>query len=227
MFLKPQKEDFKVIGYYLGKISVGLGITMLAPLFTAFLFRELNPAFDFISGISVSLALGCLLTFFRPKKTDLSLINGVLIAGISWLLAMVLSAIPLFLSGHYVSFLDSLFETMSGLTTTGLSLTQDLDHLAHSYNLWRHVTHFLGGQGVVVIALAFFIRGVSGAFSLYVGEARDEKILPNVISTARFIWLVTLVYFLLGGVVLTIIGLRMGIGPGRSIFHAVCIFMAG
>ena len=227
MFLKPQKEDFKIIGYYLGKISAGLGITMLAPLFTAFLFRELNPALDFISGISVSLALGCLLTFFRPKKTDLSLINGVLIAGISWLLAMALSAIPLFLSGHYVSFLDSLFEMMSGFTTTGLSLTQDVDHLAHSYNLWRHVTQFIGGQGVVIIALAFFIKGVSGAFSLYVGEARDEKILPNVISTARFIWLVTLVYFLLGGAVLTFIGLRLGIGPGRSIFHAVCIFMAG
>lgn len=227
MFLKPQKEDFRVIGYYLGKISVGLGITMLVPLFTAFVFKELNPALDFISGIGVSLALGCLLTFFRPKKTDLSLVNGVLIAGISWLLAMVLSAVPLFLSGHYVSFLDSLFEMMSGLTTTGLSLTQDLDHLAHSYNLWRHTTHFLGGQGVVVIALAFFIKGVSGAFSLYLGEARDEKILPNVISTARFIWLVTLVYFLLGATVLTIIGLRLGIGPGRAVFHAICIFMAG
>jgi len=226
MFLKPRKEDFQIIGYYLGKLSAGLGIAMLLPLAAAFYYREWNAALDFIVGATIALILGCLLTLVRPRKTDLSWANGVVIAGLSWLVAMFLAAVPLYLSGHYQAFVDALFETMSGFATTGLSLTVDLDHLPQSYNLWRHTTQFLGGQGIVVIALTFFIRGVSGAFSLFVGEARDEKLLPNVISTARFIWLVTLVYLILGAGTLTLIGLRLGLTLDRSFFHGLCVFMA-
>lgn len=227
MLIKPQKEDFKVISYYLGKISCGLAITMLLPLLAAFGYQEWVPAFDFISGASVALIVGCLLTINQPKRTDLSWSNGIVVAGLSWLLAMVLAAVPLYLSGHFGSFLDSLFEAMSGFATTGLSLTKDVDHMAQSHNLWRHFTQFLGGQGIVVIALTFFVAKTSGVFSLYVGEARDEKILPNVVSTARFIWLVTFAYLFLGVASLTIIGLQLGLSSMRSFFHGLCIFMAG
>ncbi|MFH0795823.1 MAG: TrkH family potassium uptake protein [Candidatus Omnitrophota bacterium] len=227
MLIKPQKEDFKIISYYLGEISGGLAITMFLPLIAAFCYQEWVPALDFISGAGVALIVGCLLTINRPKRTDLSWSNGIVIAGLSWLLAMVLAAVPLYLSGHFGSFLDSLFETMSGFATTGLSLTRDVDHMAQSYNLWRHFTQFLGGQGIVVIALTFFVAKTSGVFSLYVGEARDEKILPNVVSTARFIWLVTFTYLFLGVASLTIIGLQLGLSTMRSFFHGLCIFMAG
>ncbi len=115
---------------------------------------------------------------------------------------------------------------MSGFATTGLALVQNLDHLSYTHNFWRHLIMFIGGQGIVIIALSFFVRGFSGAFKMYVGEARDEKILPNVIHTARFIWLVSITYLILGTLALGIAGLLGGMKPLNAFFHGACLFMA-
>jgi trk system potassium uptake protein TrkH len=114
---------------------------------------------------------------------------------------------------------------MSGLATTGLTLVQDLDHLSYTHNLWRHLIMFIGGQGIVIVALSFFVKGHSGAFKMYVGEARDEKILPNVVHTSRFIWLVSIVYLVLGTLSLGVTGLMNGLRPFNAFFHGACIFM--
>jgi len=115
---------------------------------------------------------------------------------------------------------------MSGFATTGLTIVQDLDHLSYSHNLWRHVVMFIGGQGIVIVALSFLVRGAAGAFRIYVGEGREEKILPNVISTARFIWLVSITYLVLGTAALAGAAVYEGIPLKNAIFHGVCIFMA-
>jgi trk system potassium uptake protein TrkH len=98
--------------------------------------------------------------------------------------------------------------------------------MSMSHNLWRHLIMFIGGQGIVIVALAFFVKGFSGAFRMYVGEARDERVLPNVIHTARFIWLVSFVYLFLGTVSLGITGILNGMQPLNAFFHGACIFMA-
>jgi len=85
---------------------------------------------------------------------------------------------------------------------------------------------FIGGQGIVIVALSFFVKGRSGAFKMYVGEARDERILPNVVNTSRFIWLVSIVYLVLGTLSLGITGLLNGMRPLNAFFHGVCVFMA-
>jgi trk system potassium uptake protein TrkH len=139
---------------------------------------------------------------------------------------MLLGAIPLYLSGHWQSYLDSCFEAMSGFATTGLVLVQDLDHLSYTHNLWRHLIMFIGGQGIVIVALSFFVKGLSGAFKMYVGEARDERIMPNVIHTSRFIWLVSTVYLILGTLSLGITGVLNGMKPFNAFFHGACVFMA-
>ncbi|MEK6714437.1 MAG: potassium transporter TrkG, partial [Candidatus Omnitrophota bacterium] len=109
---------------------------------------------------------------------------------------------------------------------TGLTLVQDLDHLSFTHNLWRHLIMFIGGQGIVIVALSFFVKGLSGAFKMYVGEARDERVLPNVVQTARFIWLVSIVYLILATLALGITGILNGMSPPNAFFHGVCIFMA-
>jgi len=146
----------------------------------------------------------------------------------AWVGCMFLGAVPLVLSGHWGSYLDACFEAMSGLATTGLVLVKDLDHLSHAANFWRHLLMFLGGQGVIVVAISLLFRHSPGAFPLYVGEAREEKILPNVIETAKFIWLVSFVYFVLGTALLSAAG-RFAVGlPWKdAVFHGVCFFMAG
>jgi trk system potassium uptake protein len=226
MILKPRLEDLKIIGFYLGKIILGLAFTMAIPILTGLCFGELNPALDFLISIEISVFLGLLLIKACYTDKDLNWMQGMIVVSLSWVVAMFLGAIPLYLSGHWKSFLDACFDAMSGFATTGLTLVQDLDHMSYTHNLWRHLIMFLGGQGIVVIALSFFVRGFSGAFKMYVGEARDEKILPNVVHTSRFIWLVSIVYLMLGTIALGITGIFNGMKPLNSFFHGACIFMA-
>ncbi len=226
MILKPELEDYRIIGYYLGKVTIGLGILMVIPFILGLAYSEYQPAVDFLLSISITLLLGYSLTAVCHTKKDLATMHAMSVASISWLVAMFVSAIPIYLSGHFGSYLDACFEAMSGYATTGLSLAVDLDHMAYSHNFWRHFTMFIGGQGIVVIALTFLFKGTAGAFRIYVGEARDEKILPNVIDTARFIWLVSFVYLAIGSTALSISGIMGGLKPAKAIFDSVCIFMA-
>ena len=199
---------------------------MAAPIIVALCFGEINPALDFFIGIETSVLLGLLLVKICHTDKDLSWMQGMIVVSLSWLAAMILGAIPLYLSGHWKSFLDACFDSMSGFATTGLILVQDLDHLSYTHNFWRHFIMFLGGQGIVVVALSFFVRGFSGALKMYVGEARDEKIMPNVINTSRFIWLVSIVYLILGTLALGLTGIFSGMKPLNSFFQGACNFMA-
>jgi len=226
MLLRPQREDLKNIGYYLGKIILGLGLIMLVPLIVGIVFGEINPTLDFLISIELTLTLGLLLTKLCFTEKDLNWMQGMIIVSLSWLVAMFLGALPLYLSGHWKSYLDACFDAMSGFATTGLALVQDLDHLSYTHNLWRHLIMFIGGQGIVIVALSFFVKSFSGAFKMYVGEARDERVLPNVIHTARFIWLVSIVYLILGTLALGIVGILNGMKATNAFFHGACVFMA-
>ncbi|MDP2924352.1 MAG: potassium transporter TrkG [Candidatus Omnitrophota bacterium] len=228
MLIKPHLKDFKVIGYYIGGITVVLGMVMFIPFVIGLLFfQEWQPSFNFLIAADIAIFCGLVLTWICKTSEDLNMGQGMVVVSASWLVAMALSAIPLYLSGHYKSFLDSCFETMSGLTTTGLTLVQDLNHLSYTHNLWRHMGPFLGGQGIVIIALAFFTSGSSGSLKMYFGEGRDEKLFPNVMHTARFIWLISIVYLIIGTLALGIVGMRIGLKPFSAFFNGACIFMAG
>jgi trk system potassium uptake protein len=226
MILKPNLEDVKIIGFYLSKIILALAITMVLPLALSLCLGEFSPFLDFLIGIEVSIIVGIVLRYFCRTDKDLKWMHGMIVVSLSWIVAMVLAAVPLYLSGHWKSFLDTCFDTMSGFATTGLALVQNLDHMSYGHNLWRHLIMFIGGQGIVIVALSFFVKGFSGAFKMYVGEARDERILPNVIQTSRFIWLVSIVFLILGTVALGVTGILNGMRPFNAFFHGVCIFMA-
>lgn len=226
MILKPAADDYKIIGHYLGKITIGLGLIMIIPLAIAFVYAEMEPAVDYLLSIALTIFLGVALTAVCHTQKDLESSHAMCVAALSWLVAMFVSAVPLFMSGHFNSYLDACFEAMSGYATTGLTLANNLDHMSYAHNFWRHLTMFIGGQGIVVIALTFLFRGTAGAFRIYVGEARDEKILPNVIETARFIWLVSIVYLILGSAALSAVAIGGGLSPAKAVFDSVCVFMA-
>jgi trk system potassium uptake protein len=226
MVLKPRLEGIKIVGYYLGKIITGFAFTLLVPISIGLAFAELNPALDFIIALEIALLCGFILTKLCFTEKDLNWMQGMILVSISWLAVTLLGAIPLYLSGHWGTYLDACFDAMSGFATTGLTLVQDLDHLSYAHNIWRHLIMFVGGQGIIIVALALFVKGYSGAFKMYVGEARDEKIMPNVVHTSRFIWMVSIVYLILGTLALGAIGTWDGMKPVNAFFHGACIFMA-
>ncbi len=226
LLLRARFRDLRVISFYLGKIIIAIGFCMIVPMAISFFLEEYNVVYDFAIGLSVALISGCFLLAFCKTDENLNWAQGMVTVALAWIFAMIIAAVPLFLSGNFTCFLDACFETMSGFATTGLSLIQDLDHVSFGHNFWRHFIMFIGGQGIVVFALSFFVSGVSGAFRLYVGEGRDERVLPNVISTARFIWLLSFVYLIICSLMLAFIGLGAGMPFWLSLFDGVCLFMA-
>lgn len=229
MIFRPQLKDFKVIGFFFGKIILGLGLWFIIPMVTAIIFKEQDAFLDFSISFVFSICLGLLLSLicYIPKdKRNLDWVHGMVVVALSWVVAMFLGAIPMWLSGHWLSFLDACLDAMSGFTTTGLTLAQDIDHISYSCNLWRHLTAFIGGQGIVIIVLSFLTGTERGSYSLYMGEGREERILPNLIQTARFIWLVSFVYLVLGSLALAISMRASGIPWVDSFFQGICIFIA-
>ncbi|MDI6799409.1 MAG: potassium transporter TrkG [Actinomycetota bacterium] len=225
MIQRPRIPDYKNIAFYAGKIIFGVGLLMILPLITAIIFAEWSPALDFLIGIFSCFTFGISMQLFFRSEHDLSWLQGMVVVSFSWLLAMLLGAIPHYLSGHFGSFLDACFDLMSGYTTTGLFLLQDLDHVSHAMNMWRHLLTYAGGQGIIVVALTFLVSGSGSAFKIYVGEGKDEKLLPNIIQTARAIWLISLSYLFLGSLILWVITIFDGMTPTRGLLHAIWIFM--
>lgn len=226
MLIRPDRDDLRVIGFYLGRIVYGLGVLQLLPLVAAAMLRDWNDVTALAIGASIALAVGRTSEVRLRTRDPLDWSHGLVTVALAWLVGPLVIAVPLYLSGHFGGFLDAYFDAMSGLTTSGLTLVQDLDHLSDSMQLLRHLTHFAGGQGIVVIVLTVFASAASQVGTLYVGEGREDRIVPNVVRTARFIYRVAFAYLLVGVPALTIAGYAAGLSPGRSLFHAVNIFMA-
>lgn len=225
MLIRPGREDFRIVAFALGRIFTIVAVASILPLTWSVLGREWHPFASFLLMIGVFAALGQVCLWFRPADDRLDWSHGMVVVALTWLFVPVIGSIPFVFSGHYGSPIDAVFDAMSGLTTTGLALVQDLDHLAPSLNFWRHLLHFLGGQGIIIAALVLFAGG--GGLTLYYGEARDERILPSVRSTARFIWTVALVHLIVGVMALGLIAHQfLGFDWKRAFFHALMVFFA-
>lgn len=226
MLVRPVADDFRLIGFYLGRIFLVVAGASLLPLIWAGMAREWHPFGSFLLMVGIFALLGAVGVGLGPEETKLNWSHGMVVVALTWLLVPLIGAVPLLLSGHFGRPLDAFFDAMSGLTTTGLSLLGDVDHLASSLNFWRHLLQFLGGQGIILAALSIFAG--TGGITLYFGEARDERILPSVTSTARFIWAVSVVHLIFGVISLGLVGwLLLGFDPDRALFHGLMTFFAG
>lgn len=214
--------------YYIGLIITALGALQLLPALVSAFYSEWRILVIFLATASITVlaGVGMIIGGSRYKSVRLSFGEGTVVASGAWLLGTLLCALPYYFSGNYLSYLDCCFDVMSGLTTTGLCLVQDMDHLSNGINMWRHLLTFVGGQGMVVLALTFLMKDQSVAYKMYVGEGKDEKLFPNAVSTSRQIWLISLIYLAIGTVVMTIAFIFEGLAPDRAFLHAMWIFMS-
>jgi trk system potassium uptake protein TrkH len=226
MVSRPRLEDFKLICGYTGKVIVGVGLLAAIPMLAAAAFGEWAVAVDFAVCLGSACALGWTMAALGATKARPTWLHGMVTAAFSWLAVMAIAAVPYGLSGHYKSYLDCMFDVMSGFTTTGMTLIQDLDHVSVGLNMWRHLLTFVGGQGVIVLALSFLVRDAGGGYKLYVGEAKDERLFPSVLHTAKVIWKISLVYLVLGTAVLWTVGIAIGLGPVSALLHGMWIYMS-
>ncbi|MDX1659463.1 MAG: potassium transporter TrkG [Nitriliruptorales bacterium] len=226
MLIRPDRDDFRTIGFYVGKVLTGVGVLLLLPLVFAVPAGDWNSATALLIGAAIAIIVGRTSEALLFTRQELDWSHGLVSVAVSWLLGPLFVAIPLFLSGHFASYLDAYFDAMSGLTTSGLATIQDLDHLSRSMNLLRHLTHFAGGQGIVIVVLTMFATSGAQVGTLYVAEGRDERIVPNVVRTARFIYGVALAYAVVGTAALTWAASAAGLRLPTALYHGFNLFMA-
>lgn len=220
MWQRFSSTDLRIIAHYLGWLIAYSGIAMLIPMALGVFFGEWEAAARYMvcAGTACLIGLGLVLTDISPGR--LSSQQALAVTGFAWLIISLMAAVPLFLSGHYHSYLDSLFESVSAFTTTGATVTQDLDHMSNADNMWRFTMEFLGGLGLAVIGLS--LGGVSHAASgLYKSEGRSEHIIPNLRNSARMMIRTSVVIVLTSTVVCTVIMLGKDLSLENSVLHSL------
>ncbi|WP_041367282.1 TrkH family potassium uptake protein [Natranaerobius thermophilus] len=196
-----------IIGY-IGVILLGLSIALLLPLIFLFIFGEESILVrSFLIPAVFSALLGFIMsTPIRKGNNDshLTLHEGGVIVVLSWLMVTFISAFPFLLSGE-LNFTQALFESVSGWTTTGLSVV-DESEIANTLIFWRSLMQYLGGAGIAVTLLAAII-GPSGGMGLYSAEGRSDKLLPNVFKSIKLIIIIYLGYTFSGIILYMIVGM--------------------
>ena len=226
MWQKFTFRDLRVIVKFLGVLVTFSAGAMCIPLVVALAMREWSSAAHYIVGIGVALCMGSLMRLAHVKKAKLTTQQALAVTGFAWLLLAVTGSVPLALSGHFGSYLDAFFESMSSWTTTGASLAQDVDHMSFADNTWRFTMQCIGGQGVVVIALSLGLFGRAVDSSLYESEGRSEHVIPNIMQTTRFIVKLSAVVGVAGLIVFTILCLAIGMEPVRAFFNGLWLSVA-
>lgn len=224
MLVRPDTDDVRLIGLFTGRVVALTGVVMLLPALVGWWRGELHDALGFVIGAALAVIIGAAAELGLRTRAVLQASHALAVVALSWLVVAFVAAVPLFLSGHYPTFLDAYFDAMSGFATAGLAVINDVDHVSDAVNLWRHLMQFMGGQGLVLVALTIFAG--AGLTGLYFGEGREERILPNVRNSARFIWRVALVWGALGTAAFWLTFWSLGLPPVEAGLHAVMMFMA-
>lgn len=202
-----------------------IGSTALSKLPSALLALALgeDTVDVYFSSALVSGAIGIALYWpNRRVRYDLRLRDGFLIVTLTWVAASLVSALPLWLGPPHLSYTDAVFEATSGLTTTGATVIGNLDVLPKSVLLYRQVLQFLGGMGIVILAVAILPMLKIGGTQLFraetTGPSRDSKLTPRIAETAKALWLVYVGLMLLCAGAFWV--------AGMSLFDAICHAMS-
>lgn len=202
--------NLRLIAKALGLLLILLAMAMILPLIACVFYGDgANQAFALSAALT--LALGTILFVgFYGASGKLPGRSAILLVGMVWVSFTLLAALPLYLSGTYTTPVDALFESASGITTTGASVLADIEALPHGVKLWRSLIQYLGGMGVIVLSIAILpLLGVGG-MELYKAEApgpTSDKLTARISETARALWLLYLVLAVLETLVLCTLGM--------------------
>lgn len=212
---------------FLGVLMLFCGGFMSLTLIAAVIFKE-----DVLGELTIcsllTLAVGALMYFGtkRSKGTDLKKREGFFVVVTGWLLMSMLGCLPYLLTGSIDTVTNAWFETMSGFTTTGASILNDIEAMPKSVLLWRSLTQWIGGMGIIVLAVAILPLLGIGSVQLFAAEApgiSPEKISPRIADTAKRLWLL----YILLTVSETVLLKLAGMGVFDAINHALTTVSTG
>lgn len=210
--------NIKAVLRIVSPVIAAIGVAMLGSSIVSLLYHE-NPSPLLVGAVSALLWSGVVWLLTRTTKIDkLDVREGCAIATLSWLLACLFGALP-FYTMHYVSpqlvvtFTDSFFEAVSGFTTTGASIFSDVEVLPKGILFWRSLTHWFGGMGIVVFAIAILpklgIGGMHGFRMESPGPLKSDKLVPRISETGRILYTVYLAVTIIMVVVMLLAGVNL------------------
>ena len=208
--------NFRMIKNILGWILIFEAAFLLIPLLTAIIYKE-EVFYAYLISIGICLLFGALLIWQKPKSKTLYSREGFIIVSLSWIVLSLFGALPLFISKETPSYIDALFEIVSGLTTTGSSIIPKVEELSHASLIWRSFTNWIGGMGVLVFVMAFI--PLSGGNNMHIMKAESpgpsvSKLVPRVKTTALILYLIY--------IALTIVEFILLIFGDMNVFEALC-----
>ena len=201
--------NFKMIARMLGLVLVCLAGLMILPVVTGLYFHETDAAAAFLCVAVITALLGYFCLRSKPETTELYAREGFAAVGLVWLTVSLLGSLPAYLCGDIPSYVDALFESVSGFSTTGATVLTDMESMSRSCMLWRLFSQWIGGMGVLVFMMA--VMPMSGEHSMHIMRAEFPgpsvgKLVPRARETAMILYLiyisltaVSLVLYKIGG----------------------------
>lgn len=223
---RPTAADVRHVWGLVGRVLLGIGALHVPAIAVGVLTGSWNETSALLAGAATAVLLGAWLATGIAADRDLAWAEGMVTVALSWLVAPLPVAVSLYLAGPAGSLVDGYFDAMSGLTTSGLSVLQDIDHAGAATQVLRHLLHFAGGQGIILVVLMLVATGGPHVGTLLVGEGREERLLPNAVRTARQVYLIAALWGVVGTAVLFVVLQLVGFSPGRALLHAAALFMA-
>jgi trk system potassium uptake protein TrkH len=208
--------NIRIVLYMLGMLLLFLAFSFLLPVFVS-LFYEREIIYPFLSAALIAAVAGGAFVATCRCKDELKTRDGFALVTLSWIAFALIGALPFYFSGYIPSYTDAFFETMSGFTTTGASILQDIERLPHGLLFWRSFTHWIGGMGIILLSLAILpLLGVGG-MQLYKAEVpgpEHDRLSPRLKDTAKILWEVYLLISIIEAGLLYL--------AGMNLFDAIC-----
>ena len=219
--------NYRIIINVVSALTVITGISMSSCIVAGYIMQDPNEhLYKFSIASFIAIVTG-IIGFVRTKgKGDVGFREGFAVVTFGWIAISAFGAIPFYLILDNITPADAFFKTMSGFTTTGASIINDIEGLPYCINYWRHLTNWLGGMGIVVLSLAILpILGIGG-MQLYKAEVpgpTSDQLTSRIANTAKILWLV---YFLLS-IALLILLKAFGMNWFDSICHTFSTMATG
>ena len=212
--------NYRTVFHNLGNILTIESLFMLLPVLTAAVYRE-KAGLAFAVTAAFTFAAGMLLAHLNANPDRLRAREGFVIVGLSWIVISLAGAFPFFLSGEIPSFTDAFFESVSGFTTTGVTVVSEVEELSRCILIWRSLSHWLGGMGILVFMLAVLPLRAGNTVHLLRAESSGpsvSKIMPRIQSSASILYLIYIILTLTEAVLL-----KLG---GMSVFDSLIYAMS-
>ncbi|MDG1063818.1 MAG: potassium transporter TrkG [Flavobacteriaceae bacterium] len=204
------KINTKIIAHLIGLLFVVNGGFMLLATLVSYIYQD-GAAFDLFKASLLATVLGIVaMVLTRHHRKELHKKEGYIIVAFGWLFMALIGTLPYLLTGAIPDFTNAFFETMSGFTTTGASILNDVESLPEGILFWRSITHWIGGMGIIVLAIAILPLLGIGGMQLFAAEApgpSGDKLHPRITDTAKRLWYIYVGYTLAETLLLWVAGM--------------------